>query len=71
MRSVWASVAAVWALSAVVAVLAWTRQQPAPIAPASNVVIVRGRNGSLQRVLVPGLTGTSHATTRTSRVAAG
>lgn len=71
MRNVWATVLAVWALSAVVAVLAWTRQQPAPAAPASNVVIVRGKNGVQQRVLVPSLSGTTHATTRTSPVAAG
>ena len=30
MRTIWATVLSVWALLAVVAFLAWTRQQPTP-----------------------------------------
>ncbi|HEY6960532.1 MAG TPA: hypothetical protein VI408_01445 [Gaiellaceae bacterium] len=61
----WATLASVWLLFAVLAVLAWTRQQPATQAP---VVVVHGKNGQL---LVPATAGTTHATTRTSPVPAG
>ena len=74
MRTVWVTVLSVWALFAVVAVLAWTRQQP--VAPASQgiptAVVVKGSNGKSRLVVVPGTTATAaHATTRTSPVAAG
>lgn len=74
MRTVWATVLAVWALFAAVAVLAWTRQQPA--APASqgvpSAVVVKGQNGKSRLVVVPGsVAASTHATTRTSPVAAG
>jgi cyanate permease len=65
MRNVWVTVLSVWALFAVVAVLAWTRQQPA--SPA-QVVVVKGKNGA-QNLVVQG--GTPQATTRTSPVGAG
>jgi len=67
MRSVWATLLSVWLLFAVLAILAWTRQQPAPT--QSPVVVVKGKNGT--QVLVPATTATTHATTRTSPVPAG
>ena len=72
MRNVWAAVVSVWALFAVVALLAWTRQPTAssPIAPTA--VVIKGANGKGQVVLVPGAASTAaHATTRTSPVPAG
>ena len=73
MRTVWVTVLSVWALFAVVAVLAWTRQQPAG-APAQgpSAVIVKGKNGKRQLVLLQGASAAaSHATTRTSPVPVG
>lgn len=67
MRGVWSTVASVWLLFAVLAVLAWTRQQPAPT--QSPAVVITGKNG--QQLVVPATSGTSHATTRTSPVPAG
>jgi hypothetical protein len=67
MRGVWATLVSVWLLFAVLAILAWTRQQPAPA--QSPVVVVKGKNGS--QILVPATAGTTHATTRTSPVPAG
>lgn len=66
MRAVWAAVLSVWALFGVVAVLAWTRQQPAPTQSTPPTMVVKGKNGQL--LVVP---SASHATTRTSPVAAG
>ena len=66
MRNVWVTVLSVWALFAVVAVLAWTRQQPVPAAP--QVVVVKGKNGT-QNLVVQG--SAPQATTRTSPVGAG
>ena len=43
MRNVWATLLSVWLLFAVIAVLAWTRQQPAP--SQSPVIVVKGKNG--------------------------
>ena len=75
MRAVWATVLSVWALFAVVAFLAWTRQQPTPArSPASvpGAVIVKGKNGTSRLVVVSGAGATTpHATTRTSPVPAG
>jgi cyanate permease len=75
MRTVWATVLSVWALFAVVAFLAWTRQQPTPARSPQSVpgaVIVRGKNGASRLVVVSGATSTApHATTRTSPVPAG
>jgi cyanate permease len=71
MRAVWAAVISVWALFAVVAVLAWTRQRPAG-APAQGPtsVVVTTKSGQRQLVIVPSST-TPHATTRTSPVPVG
>jgi cyanate permease len=65
MRNVWVTVLSVWALFAVVAVLAWTRQQPVA---APQVVVVKGKNGT-QNLVVQG--SAPQATTRTSPVGAG
>lgn len=70
MRNVWATVLSVWALFGVVAVLAWTRQQPAPQQPVPQAVVVKGKNGKSTLVTVPNAASTQ-ATTRTSPVAAG
>ncbi len=66
MRAVWAAILTVWALFAVVAVLAWTRQQPTPIQSTPPALVVKGKNG--QVLTVP---STPQATTRTSPVPAG
>ncbi len=75
MRAVWATVLSVWALFAVVAFLAWTRQQPTPARTPQAVpgaVIVKGKNGTSRLVVVAGTGSTAtHATTRTSPVPAG
>ena len=67
MRTVWVTVLSVWALFAVVAVLAWTRQQTVP-APSPQVVVVKGKNGTSSLVVQ---NAAPQATTRTSPVAAG
>jgi hypothetical protein len=69
MRRVWAAVVSVWIVLAIVAVLAWTRQPPTPVAtpPVATTLFVKGKHGT-QRVLVVG-TATpngAHATTQTS-----
>ena len=75
MRTVWAAVLSVWALFAVVAFLAWTRQQPTPARSPQSIpgaVIVKGKNGTTRLVVVPGAAASAtHATTRTSPVPAG
>jgi cyanate permease len=73
MRKVWATVLATWALFAVLAVLVWTRPQPAttPSQSIPAAVVVTGKNGQTHLVVVKGGASTSHATTRTSPVPAG
>jgi hypothetical protein len=62
MRRVWASVLSVWALLALVAVLAWTRA-PTPVSQqGARVVVVHTAKGP-RRILV---TAAAHATTHTS-----
>jgi cyanate permease len=62
MRRVWASVLSVWALLALVAVLAWTRP-PTPVSPqGARIVVVHTANGQRRLVLAPA----AHATTQTS-----
>jgi hypothetical protein len=66
MRRVWATVAAVWAMLAIVAVLAWTRQAPSAIPAATpTVLVVKGKNGKQQLVVLRSTAG-AHATTQTS-----
>jgi hypothetical protein len=68
MRRVWAAVVSVWAVLAIVAVLAWTR----PAAPPSQtnatptVLVVRGKNGRQKLVVVKAPAPAVHATTQTS-----
>lgn len=72
MRALWSTVLATWALFAVLAVLAWTRPQPAAVPQTvPQAVLVAGKNGTSKLVVVKGSTSTTHATTRTSPVAAG
>ncbi len=72
MRALWATVLATWALFTVLAVLAWTRPQPAASPqPIPAAVVVKGKNGTSNLVVVKGGASTSHATTRTSPVGAG
>jgi cyanate permease len=72
LRSIWATIFATWALFAVLAVLAWTRPQPTTIQQnIPSAVVVKGKNGKSQLVVVQGGASTSHATTRTSPVPAG
>jgi hypothetical protein len=72
MRPLWATVFATWALFAVLAVLAWTRPQPATTPqPVPGAVVVTDKNGKSHLVVVHGGASTSHATTRTSPVGAG
>jgi hypothetical protein len=67
MRRVWATVVSVWAVVAIVGVLAWTKAQaPAPVAgPTPAVMVVKGKNGKQQLVVVQ-TAATAHATTQTS-----
>ena len=64
MQRGWVVVLSVWAMLAIVAVLAWSSRPPAP-APqlASQQVLVKGANGK-QRLVV--LKAPAHATTSTS-----
>ena len=72
MRTIWATVLATWALFAVLAVLAWTRPQPAATQqPIPQAVVVKGKNGKTSIVVVKASASASHATTRTSPVGAG
>ena len=70
MQRVWVVVLSVWAMLAIVAVLAWSSRPVAapPSTPASVVKVVKGPNGK-QRLVV--LKAPAHATTATSAVAHG
>lgn len=69
MQRVWVVVLSVWAMLAVVAVLAWSSRPSQPLpASAPRTVVVKGHGGK-QRVVV--LKAATHATTATSRVAGG
>ncbi len=69
MRRLWATIVSVWAVLAIVAVLAWSRPAPTPSAlpqAAPTVVVVKGKNGT-QRLLVVATPATAaHAVTQTS-----
>lgn len=66
MRRVWATVGGVWAVLAIVGVLAWTRgQAPAPSPQAAQTMrVVKGKNGIRQLLAQPA--AARHATTQTS-----
>jgi cyanate permease len=71
MQRIWTVVLSVWAMLAIVAVLAWAHQPaaPAPPAAAAQTLVVKGANGKQQLVVVqPGAVGAAHATTSTSGV---
>jgi hypothetical protein len=64
MRRVWAAVASVWALLAIVAVLAWSHPPvQSPAGGGSSVVVIKGKQG--HAVVLPGAVAT-HTTTHTS-----
>jgi hypothetical protein len=71
MQRIWTVVLSVWAMLAIVAVLAWSHGPvaPPPPAAAAQTLIVKGANGKQQLVVVqPGAVGAPHATTSTSGV---
>jgi cyanate permease len=67
MQRIWVSVLAVWAMLAIVAVLAWTHRPLASAQPASSrTMIVQTANGKRQVVVLAPAAGAAHATTHTS-----
>jgi hypothetical protein len=69
MRRVWATVASVWALLAIVAVLAWSHPPlQSPTNGGATVVVIKGKKG--HAVVLPGAVAT-HTTTHTSAPPAG
>ena len=67
MQRIWVVVLSVWAMLAIVAVLAWSSHTPAPPSAASSqTMVVNGPSGK-QRLVV--LKAPAHATTATSAVA--
>ena len=69
MQRVWVVVLSVWAMLAIVAVLAWSAR-PAPTATqlAPQQVVVKGQNGTRHLVVVQ---STTHATTSSSATVGG
>ncbi len=64
MQRVWVTVLSVWAMLAIVTVLAWSYRPAPPLTPAAaQTVIVKGANGK-QRLVT--LSSPTHATTATS-----
>lgn len=69
MQRVWVVVLSVWAMLAIVAVLAWSARPAPPLpAAASQTVVVKGPGGKQKLVVVK---APAHATTATSKVAGG
>ena len=71
MQRIWTVVLSVWAMLAIVAVLAWAHRPVAspPPAAVAQTLVVKGANGKQQLVVVqPGAAGAPHATTSTSGV---
>ena len=68
MRRVWATLASLWAVLAIVAVLAWSRPAMLSSQPQATptVLVVKGKNGSRQLVVLPQAGTATHATTQTS-----
>lgn len=66
MQRVWVVVLSVWAMLAIVAVLAWSSRPAAPLpAAATQTVVVKGHGGKRHLVV---LKAPAHATTSTSGV---
>jgi hypothetical protein len=69
MQRVWVVVLSVWAMLAIVAVLAWSSRPSQPLpAAAAQTVVVKGHGGK-QKLVV--LKAPAHATTATSAVVHG
>jgi cyanate permease len=71
MQRVWVVVLSVWAMLAIVAVLAWTHQPSQAALPqaAPQTLVLKGPNGKQRLVVVqPATTAAPHATTSTSAV---
>ena len=69
MQRIWVVVFSVWAMLAIVAVLAWSSRPAAPLpATSARTVVVRGHGGKQRLVVVKAPT---HATTATSAVGNG
>lgn len=67
MQRVWVVVLSVWAMLAIVAVLAWSSRPAPPVAaPSAQTVVVTGAHGK-QKLVV--LKAPAHATTAASAVA--
>lgn len=68
MRRVWATVVSVWAVLAIVAVLAWSRAPTPSAQPQATpaVLVVKGKNGKQRLIVVKAPAAASHATTQTS-----
>jgi hypothetical protein len=67
MQRVWVVVLSVWAMLAIVAVLAWSSRPPAALPPAASQTMVVKGSGGKQHLVV--LKAPAHATTATSAVA--
>jgi hypothetical protein len=67
MQRVWVVVLSVWAMLAIVAVLAWSSRPPMALPTASSQTMVVKGAGGKQRLVV--LKASAHATTTTSAVA--
>ena len=69
MQRIWVVVLSVWAMLAIVAVLAWSSRPTPPLSsPSAQTMVVKGHGGK-QRVVV--LKAPAHATTATSAVVRG
>jgi hypothetical protein len=69
MQRVWVVVLSVWAMLAIVAVLAWSSRPAAPLPAASaQTVVVKGHGGKQQLIVTK---APAHATTSTSAVGGG
>jgi cyanate permease len=70
MQRVWAVVLSVWAMLAIVAVLAWSHGPVTSSAtqPAAQTLVVKGANGKQQLVVLQPSAAAPHATTSTSGV---
>lgn len=67
MQRVWIAVASVWAMLALVAVLAWTYRPAGSLPQATpQVLVVKTPNGKRQIVVLQPAAGPTHATTHTS-----
>jgi hypothetical protein len=69
MQRVWVVVLSVWAMLAIVAVLAWSSRPSTPLPAASTQAVVVKGHGGKQRLVV--LKAPVHATTSTSAVVHG